>query len=83
MVLAKVDKEYFFISVENDGEVISQQMREKIFEPFVQVSSQGQVGSGRGLGLPLARSLAELHGGSLQLDIICYTLSYRNLYTRF
>ena len=71
MVLAKVDKEYFFISVENDGEVISQQMREKIFEPFVQVSSQGQVGSGRGLGLPLARSLAELHGGSLQLDITC------------
>ena len=71
MELAKVDKEYFYISVENDGEVIPLQMREKIFEPFVQMSSQGKVNSGRGLGLPLARSLAELHGGSLQLDVTC------------
>lgn len=71
VVLTKADKEHFVISVENDGEVIARQMQEKIFEPFVQVSSQGQVNSGRGLGLPLARSLAQLHGGNLQLDIAC------------
>lgn len=46
-------------------------MREAIFEPFVQVSSQGPISSGRGLGLPLARSLAQLHGGSLILDTTC------------
>lgn len=61
----------FLISIENDGEIIAKQMQEKIFEPFVQVSSQGQVNSGRGLGLPLARSLAKLHDGTLHLDITC------------
>ena len=69
--LVETSKEHLTISVENDGEIIARQMHEKIFEPFVQVSSQGKVHSGRGLGLPLARSLARLHGGSLQLDITC------------
>lgn len=61
----------FIVIVENDGEVILPQMREAIFEPFVQVSSQQIVSSGRGLGLPLARSLAELHGGTLSYDSNC------------
>lgn len=59
----------FWVSVSNDGRLIATQMQERIFEPFVQVSPLGQVNSGRGLGLPLARSLAELHGGTLLLDI--------------
>ena len=61
----------FCVIVENDGELIEPTMREAIFEPFVQVSSQGPISSGRGLGLPLARSLAQLHGGSLILDTTC------------
>jgi signal transduction histidine kinase len=36
-----------------------------IFEPFAQTEPSARVNSGLGLGLPLARSLAELHGGSL------------------
>lgn len=68
---AMVEENQFLIGIENDGEVIAKQMHEKIFEPFVQVSSLGQVSSGRGLGLPLARSLAKLHGGTLHLDVTC------------
>lgn len=36
-----------------------------IFEPFTQIERSPGVNGGLGLGLPLARSLAELHGGSL------------------
>lgn len=61
----------FSVIVENDGELIDSSMRESIFEPFVQVSTQGPVSSGRGLGLPLARSLAQLHKGTLELDTMC------------
>lgn len=69
--LTTVANNSFCVIVENDGELIEPTMREAIFEPFVQVSSQGPISSGRGLGLPLARSLAQLHGGSLILDTTC------------
>jgi signal transduction histidine kinase len=36
-----------------------------IFEPFAQLERAERVGGGLGLGLPLARSLSELHGGTL------------------
>ncbi len=43
-------------------------MHEKIFEPFYQIEDNDskQVYTGTGLGLPLARSLSELHNGSLK-----------------
>ena len=68
VALARGQETGFCVSVENDGELIDSKLADKIFEPFVQVSSQVAVSSGRGLGLPLARSLAQLHGGSLTLD---------------
>lgn len=55
--------------VANDGPVIPLEMREKIFKPFVQYKV-GMVNavSGTGIGLALARSLAELHEGTLEMD---------------
>lgn len=56
------------IHVVNDGQKIPANMVEEIFKPFTQLdSSHSQAGSG--LGLPMARSLAELHGGTLAMDV--------------
>src|SRR5690606_5696112 len=41
---------------------------ERVFQPFVQADgSAGRRHEGAGLGLSIARSLAELHGGTLSL----------------
>lgn len=54
------------IQVKNDGYLIPLSMGEKIFETFTRLKmTDGQQGSG--LGLALARSLTQLHNGSLRL----------------
>ena len=51
------DGERFTIDIMNDGKPISEEIKEKIFEPFYRDDSSIHK-SGTGLGLPLARSLA-------------------------
>lgn len=51
------------LEVSNDGAGIAHADRERIFERFVRVG----VSNGAGLGLPIARWIAEAHGGSLTL----------------
>lgn len=59
----------FDLTVENDGEVVPAQKREKLFKPFFQYKAEASdVKNGTGLGLTLARSLAELHQGYLVMD---------------
>lgn len=58
--------ENFVIEVSNDGKLIPKANREKIFEPFFR-GENSEYKSGTGLGLPLARSLTEMHQGSLTL----------------
>ncbi len=68
----------FIIKVCNDGSVIPVNMREEIFQPFVQVQNNEEYASGTGLGLALARSLAELHHGTVYLEdmqgVNCFVL---------
>ena len=48
----------------NDGPGIAAADRQRIFERFVRAGES----SGAGLGLPIARWIAEAHGGTLELE---------------
>lgn len=59
----------FDLTVENDGEVVPVQKRETLFKPFFQYKAKtSDISNGTGLGLTLARSLAELHQGYLVMN---------------
>jgi PAS domain S-box-containing protein len=51
------------IEIRDTGPGIPVELREQIFEPFFTTKARGG-----GLGLPIARRTAELHGGSLALE---------------
>lgn len=55
-----------YFEIEDTGSGIPPAMREKIFEPFERFDPQSGVGSG--LGLPLSRRLAEILGGTLEVE---------------
>ena len=54
------------IEIKNDGYLIPYEQKEKIFEPFFRLKGSEKA-KGSGIGLALARSLAELHKGKLEL----------------
>lgn len=56
----------FHIEFTNDGPLIGYDERDRIFEPFYRAEGSSKE-PGTGIGLPLARSLAELHKGTLEL----------------
>lgn len=56
----------WMLEIKNDGHLIPEAMKEKIFEPFVRLKESVKH-KGTGIGLSLARSLAELHDGQLLL----------------
>ncbi len=55
----------FAIRYLNDGKGIPDKFSERVFEPFFRLADEEKPGTG--IGLPLAKSLAELHHGSLKL----------------
>jgi signal transduction histidine kinase len=58
---------YIGISVSDSGQGISQADIERVLEPFEQAGSRSGA-KGTGLGLPLTRELAHLHGGDLKME---------------
>jgi signal transduction histidine kinase len=53
------------LAVIDDGTGMAADVRRRAFEPFFSTKPEGK---GSGLGLPVARALAESHGGSLRLE---------------
>ncbi len=54
------------VQVMSDGHLIRAELKEKIFEPFFRIK-ETEKAKGTGIGLSLARSLVELHGGNIYL----------------
>jgi signal transduction histidine kinase len=53
----------YLVRVSDHGVGIAPEVQEKIFEPFFTTREKGT-----GLGLPLARKIAQAHGGDLELE---------------
>ncbi|WP_394847999.1 ATP-binding protein [Pendulispora brunnea] len=53
------------IVIEDDGPGIPEPERERVFEPFVRLHSEGR---GVGLGLAIVRRIADQHGGSVRIE---------------
>ena len=63
------NEENIVVVCENDGPVIPQELRDKIFTPFFRADSAVNTATpGSGIGLALAHTLAELHTGTLSID---------------
>lgn len=60
---ARVEGKAFLITVRDDGTGMSQDTKERIFEPLFTTKTQGT-----GLGLAIVESLVKLHGGSLSVE---------------
>ncbi len=56
------------IVVADQGPGIAPADEERIFEPFRQLATRGETVPGTGLGLPIARQLVALLGGTLELE---------------
>ena len=73
-ILAKMDKKSggLLMSVEDQGVGISEDKIHKALEPFGQVDDNSDMRDlhrqGTGLGLPLAKAMVEMHGGSLEIQ---------------
>ena len=73
------------LTLSNDGPLVPQKLRESIFEPFDRGNNKTSTTSGTGIGLALARALAELHEGTLrmqdhpQLNVFVLTLPVQKL----
>lgn len=66
-VSVKVVDNHLELRFTNDGNKIPADKADEIFKPFIQLDDSHSV-PGSGLGLPMARSLAEMHGGRLVVN---------------
>lgn len=68
-VLMDADEEYLTIRIKDDGVGVAKELKDDIFERFVQEDkSFNRKNEGSGIGLALVKSLIELHEGMVYLE---------------
>ena len=67
-ISASLEGRQVVVSISDTGIGLSPQAQSRIFEAFNQESSNFSPKAGLGLGLPLAKGIVELHGGSIRAD---------------
>ena len=65
VTLKRVDKSHCLLTVANEGESISPADLKKIFQRFYRVDKARSMNHSYGLGLSIAQSIAEQHGGKI------------------
>jgi two-component system, sensor histidine kinase and response regulator len=71
LLSATADEQRLSIQIQDTGQGIPPEMRDKIFDPFVQLEKEPQRSStraGRGLGLCFCRLAVEAHGGKIFVE---------------
>ncbi len=68
IISAETTADEIQISVNDTGPGIPKDEFVKVFDPFGQTGTGLREGGGTGLGMPIARSLAEAHGGRVWLE---------------
>lgn len=68
-VSAKLEGRYLLVCVDDDGPGIAVERREDVFRPFFRLDDgRNQDEGNTGLGLAIARDIAQSHGGDITLD---------------
>ena len=62
---SKCDRQWVYVSIEDSGPGVSQELRSRIFEPFFTTKA---IGEGTGLGLSVSQQLIRAVGGELKLS---------------
>ena len=71
LIEKKIDDNFLIFSVHDDGPGIDESQHDEVLQPFTRLdpSRNQNKGSGVGLGLPIAKEIAEDHGGILKLSV--------------
>ncbi|MDH5367652.1 MAG: ATP-binding protein [Cyclobacteriaceae bacterium] len=64
-IISREGKEYAHISIKDNGQGMTEQVKKRIFEPFY---STKEVGSGTGLGLAISHGIIENHQGLIEVE---------------
>ena len=59
---------YWRVSIEDEGPGLSRDQCERAFERFVRFNQTGTEDRGSGLGLPICRSIVQLHNGQIRAE---------------
>jgi CheY-like chemotaxis protein len=68
-IAARAELGMIEVTIRDDGLGIAAEMLQRVFEPFLQIEhKESRAHGGLGLGLALARSVIELHGGTISAE---------------